>query len=123
MAGERPRLEVLSGGPEAQETPAPAASPATPASRRESGTGWVLAALLALLGVAVVALAIQTRRATTLSDEVEALKTELAHTQTVLEAHRGHLSEVRGAVEQLRELVLEEPSAAPDKPAPGPESP
>lgn len=126
MARERPRLEVLSGGPEVQEGPAPAASPAAPAPRRERGPGWVLAALL---GMALLALAIQTRRAVTLSDEVEALNgevgrlvTELAHTQTALEAHRSHLSEVRGAVEQLRELVIREPSPARGEPAPAGES-
>jgi outer membrane murein-binding lipoprotein Lpp len=115
VAGERPTFEVLPGGPEPEGAAAagPAATP-QPAARRHL-PGWILAALLAL---ALLALAVQTRRALTLSAEVEGLNGqvarlsgELAETQASLEAHRRHLDQVRTAVDRLQELVRSEPAA------------
>jgi hypothetical protein len=115
VAEERPTLEVLPGGPEPQGAPGagPAAAPRR-ARHRGRGPAWILAALLAL---ALVGLAVQTRRAQTLSAEVEGLHGEvarlggeLADSRAALEAHRRHLDQVRAAVDRLQELVRNEPA-------------
>jgi len=119
VAEERPHLEVVPGGAEAEPRPDPPAASPPEAKQRGGRWAWVLGALLIL---ALVAVGTQTRRVSDLNAEVAGLHaelgrvvTELAEAQGSLDAHREHLGQVRGAVAQLQELVSQEPG----QPAPG----
>jgi hypothetical protein len=86
---------------------------------------WLFVAAVVVFGLIVVW---QARLAGELEAQVMGLENELAATTTRLEAHRAHLSEIRGGVrdlsaslEGLRVLVDAEPAdAAPEAVAPAP---
>jgi uncharacterized protein HemX len=123
VSDARPRLEVVEGGAGAAPGGKPASSAPAPATDSASGgrsravvVAWALAGLLAL---AVLGFAQQGRRAERLTARVGVLESELAASEAALEAHRSHLSDVRGAVAELQELVARDP-APPAAPAPRP---
>ncbi len=112
MREARPRLALLSS----EAAPAQRTSGAAERSGRRPRR-WGLLALAAALVLSLAALAVQTRRTVILSERVEGLAAELATTHLALEAHRGHLDDVRASVAELQELVNSDPSA------PGPPQP
>ena len=106
MPEARPRLELLSS----EAGPAQQTSGATQGSGRRPQR-WGLLALAAALAVCLAALAFQTRRSVILSERAEGLAAELSTARLALEAHRGHLGEIRSSVAELQALVDNEPSA------------
>jgi uncharacterized coiled-coil protein SlyX len=82
--------------------------------------------LVVALLLAMVGLALESRRAARLTDEVTALTGRLAEARSALEAHRqrlaevrGHVAELRGRVESLDDLLQADvPPAPPPHPAP-----
>jgi uncharacterized protein HemX len=109
MADPRGHLEVVSEDGEAPEAPPPA-----PAADRRRG--WLVLALVALLALALVGLALESRRATELSARVERVSAELSATQAALRAHRSHLDQVRASVADLQALVERAPTLPPPEP-------
>jgi hypothetical protein len=95
------------------------------ASNRRMLPLWLFVAAVVVFGLIVVW---QARMAGELEAQVMGLENELEATTTRLEAHRAHLSEIRGGVrdlsaslEGLRVLVDAEPAdAAPEAVAPAP---
>ncbi len=112
MPEARPRLALLSS----EAATAQRTSGATEGSGRRRRR-WGLLALAAALILCLAALAVQTRRSVFLSERVEGLVAELTTTRLALDAHRGHLDDVRASVAELQELVNSDPSApAPPQP-------
>jgi hypothetical protein len=73
----------------------------------ESGGRPVLPIWLFVLGLVFAAVVIgwQARRAGELAAEVAGLDQQLEHANTLLEAHRDHLGEIRGGVTDLSERL------------------
>ncbi len=112
MPEARPRLALLSSEAALAQRPSDAPERSGRRPRR-----WGLLALAAALVLSLAALAVQTRRTVILSERVEGLASELTTTRLALEAHRGHLDDVRASVAELQELVNSDPSApAPPQP-------
>ncbi len=112
MPEARPRLALLCS--EAALAQRPSDAPARSGRRPRR---WGLLALAAALVLSLAALAVQTRRSVILSERVEGLAVELTTTRIALDAHRGHLDDVRASVAELQELVNSDPRApAPPRP-------
>jgi len=103
--------------PEAASEP-----PSAPPERGVQGLRLVLA--LALVGIVIYG-AWQARRATELEARVELLSSALRDAQAEADARRVHLSEVRGAITEVRQSLeaLEALSAAGPESASTPEAP
>ena len=67
----------------------------------------------ALLALALVGLALESRRATELSARVERVSAELSATRAALRAHRSHLDQVRASVAELQALLERDPATPP----------
>jgi len=98
VSGVRPRLTVVAD---------PAGEGAERAASERSGVRVAFAVLTVLVFGSALAAAFQTRRVAELTGEVAALNGQLAVAERQIDAYRGRLVEIRGAVGGLHSQLAE----------------
>ena len=115
MADPKPRLVAVGS---AQDKGASDQAPQERRRRTDLGVGfWLLAAILL---VAVVTIATQTRRLDRLSVQVETLETELSTAHGALRGYENRFGEIRDSVGNLRTQLGELEGLVEQPPAPAP---